>query len=108
MSEGQAPITGLSLMVTLNVQLLAGAHPLVAVQVTVVVPTLNVEPEEGEHTTVAAGSPVAVGSVQVAIPSSHCTISEGHALIAGGMQPVVTWMTLELSEVLSPPVARTR
>ena len=51
MLEGQAPITGLSLIVTENVQVEA-PHELVAVQVTVVVPVVKVEPETGEQTTV--------------------------------------------------------
>lgn len=42
-------------------------HVFVAVQVTTVVPLLKVLPEEGEQETVAAGVPVAVGSVQAAI-----------------------------------------
>ena len=63
MFEGQAPITGLSLIVTLNVQVEV-PQELVAVQVTVVVPVTNVEPESGEQTTVPPC--VEVGSVQVA------------------------------------------
>ena len=63
---GQLPITGVSLIVTLNEQL-EEPQELVAVQVTLVVPVANVEPEAGEQDTVAAGVPVAVGSVQVAM-----------------------------------------
>ena len=70
-SDGQAPMTGLSLMVTLKVHELGEPHPLEAVQVTTVVPATKVEPEEGTQVTVAAGSPVEVGSVQEAMPSSH-------------------------------------
>jgi hypothetical protein len=62
---GQAPITGLSLIVTVNVQL-DDPHELVAVQVTIVVPAANVLPDAGEQTTVGEGVPVAVGSVHVA------------------------------------------
>ena len=40
---------------------------LLAVQVTVVVPVAKLEPEAGEQVTVAAGDPVAVGLVQVAM-----------------------------------------
>ena len=65
MSEGQAPITGLSLIVTLN-EHDELPHEFVAVQVTAVVPVLNVEPEAGEHVTVAAGVPVEVGVLNVA------------------------------------------
>ena len=66
MFAGQALITGVSLIVTLNEQL-DEPQEFVAVQVTLVVPVANVEPEAGEQDTVAAGVPVAVGSVQVAM-----------------------------------------
>ena len=69
MSEGQAPITGDSLMVTLN-EHDEVPHELVAVHVTTVVPIVNVEPETGEQTTTGV-VPVAVGSVQVAVKLSH-------------------------------------
>src|SRR3982750_3219231 len=82
MFEGHAPITGLSLIVTLNEQLEV-PQEFVAVQDTVVVPVTNVEPEAGEQTTDAAGDPVAVGSVHVAMWLSHCTMFEGQAPIAG-------------------------
>ena len=65
MFDGHALITGASFIVTVNVQL-DDPHELVAVQVTVEVPVANVLPDNGEHTTVAAGVPVAVGAVQVA------------------------------------------
>jgi hypothetical protein len=81
-SEGQAPIAGLSLMVTLNEQLEV-PHEFVAVHDTVVVPVVNVEPDAGEQTTDAAGDPVEVGSVHVAMWLSHCTMFEGHAPITG-------------------------
>ena len=42
-------------------------HTLVAVHITVVVPVAKVAPDAGEHTTVAAGLPLEVGFVQVAI-----------------------------------------
>ena len=67
---GHALITGLSLIVTVNVQLEL-PHELTAEHVTTVCPAGNVEPDAGEHVTVAAGVPVAVGSVQVAIWLSH-------------------------------------
>ena len=63
MSLGQAPITGLSLMVTLNVHVEV-PQELVAVQVTVEVPVVNVDPETGAQTTVPPC--VEVGSTQVA------------------------------------------
>ena len=83
-SEGQAAITGLSLIVTLNEQDEV-PHELVAVHVTAVVPIVNEDPESGEHTTTGV-VPVAVGSVQVAIKLSHCMMSDGHAPITGGTQ----------------------
>ena len=43
----------------------------VAVQVTVLTPVGKFEPDAGTHATVAAGVPVAVGSVQVATWLSH-------------------------------------
>ena len=70
MSPGQAPITGLSLIVTENEQL-DDPHELVAVHVTEVVPVENVEPDAGTHATVAAGVPDDVGSVHVATWLSH-------------------------------------
>ena len=68
-SDGHAPITGLSLIVTENEQLEV-PHELVAVHVTEVVPVLKVEPEAGTHATVGV-VPVDVGSVQVATWLSH-------------------------------------
>ena len=64
MSEGQAAITGLSLMVTLN-EHDEVPQELVAVHVTAVVPVTNVEPEAGTQATEAAGVPVAVGVTNV-------------------------------------------
>ena len=64
-SAGQVMV-GVSLIVTVK-EHWSVPHELVAVHVTVVTPALNVEPETGEQTTEAAGTPVAVGSVQVAV-----------------------------------------
>ena len=61
MLDGHAPITGAALRVTLKVQVDV-PQLFDAVQVTVVVPTENVEPEAGEQLTVGAGVPVAVGA----------------------------------------------
>jgi hypothetical protein len=63
-SEGQAPITGDSLIVTLNEQDEV-PHEFVAVHVTAVVPVMNVEPDAGTQATKAAGVPVDVGVVNV-------------------------------------------
>ena len=70
MFAGHALITGASLIVTLKEQL-EDPQELVAVQVTLVVPVANVEPEACEHETEAAGVPEAVGVVQVATWLSH-------------------------------------
>jgi hypothetical protein len=50
---------------TLNVQP-EEPQELVAVQVTVVLPAVNTDPDEGVHTTAGDGEPVATGSIQVA------------------------------------------
>ena len=68
-SEGQT-ITGVSLIVTLNEQLDV-PHELEAVQVTKVVPEVNVEPDTGEHTTDAVGVPEAEGVDHVATLLPH-------------------------------------
>jgi len=69
MSAGQAS-TGVSLIVTEKVQVEV-PHALVAVHVTVLVPVGKLEPDDGTHATVAAGVPLAVGSVQAATWLSH-------------------------------------
>ena len=66
MFEGHALITGLSLIVTVKEQLDV-PQVLDEVQVTVVVPVAKFDPDAGEQTTVAAGLPLEVGFVQVAI-----------------------------------------
>ena len=60
MFPGHAPMTGLSLIVTLNEQE-DDPQPLVAVQVTAVVPVLNDVPDAGEQDTVGLGVPEAEG-----------------------------------------------
>ena len=60
MLEGQGPIEGAIFTVTENEQEEL-PQLFVAVQVTVVVPVANVEPEAGMHETVGAGVPEAVG-----------------------------------------------
>ena len=62
--EGQAPITGVSLIVTEN-EHEDEPQELVAVQVTVVVPVAKVLPLAGEQETEAAGVPLAEGVVNV-------------------------------------------
>ena len=92
----------------MNEQLLGLPHPFDAVQVTVVVPKANVEPDAGVQTTVAAGSPVAVGVLNVATLLSHCVMLAGHEPITGAVQVVVTVIVFELADVLIASVARTR
>ena len=70
MFAGQALITGDSSMVTVNEQL-DEPQVLLAVQATVVVPVVKLEPDAGEQVTVAAGDPLAVGFVQLAMWLSH-------------------------------------
>src|SRR4026207_390854 len=82
MSEGHAPITGLSLIVTLN-EHEDDPQVLVAVHVTEVVPVTKVEPDAGTHVTVPAGVPVEVGVANVTTWLSHCVMWEGHAPITG-------------------------
>ena len=64
MLEGHAPITGLSLIVTLN-EHDELPHAFVAVHVTAVVPVAKVEPDAGTQLTVAAGVPVEAGVAKV-------------------------------------------
>ena len=59
-SEGQDPMTGLSLIVTLNEQE-AVLQLLEAVQLTTVVPVAKLDPEAGEQFTEGEGVPVAAG-----------------------------------------------
>ena len=81
-SSGQAPITGVSLIVTLKAQK-SDPHVFVAVQVTVEVPAGKVEPDAGEQTTVAAGNPVAGGVGKNTSCISHWVYGPGHGAICG-------------------------
>ena len=81
--EGQSPITGVSLIVTVN-EHEDEPHELVAVQVTVVVPVAKVEPDAGEQETDAAGVPVAVG-VEKVTTGLHCVIFAGQVPITGAV-----------------------
>ena len=82
MFAGHAPITGVSLIVTVNEQE-DEPQEFVAVHVTVVVPVAKVEPEAGEQETEAVGVPVAVGVEKVTTWLSHCVMFAGHAPITG-------------------------
>ena len=94
MLAGQALITGDSSMVTVNEQL-DEPHVLFAVQITVVVPIAKMAPDAGEQVTVAAGDPVEVGLVQVAMWLSHWLILAGQALITGDSSMVTENEQLE-------------
>jgi hypothetical protein len=96
-SPGQAPIAGLSLIVTENEQLEL-PHEFVAVHVTEVVPVENEEPDAGTHATVAVGVPVEVGVLNVATWLSHCVMFEGHAPITGLSLIVTEKEQLELPQ----------
>ena len=103
MFEGHAPITGLSLIVTLNEQLDV-PHTLDDVQVTVVVPATKAEPDAGTQVTVAAGLPLEVGFIHVATLLSHWVMFEGHAPITGPSLTVT--LTERQSVALQSPSAR--
>src|SRR5215813_1225429 len=86
--------------------------PFDAVQVTVVVPFANAEPEAGTHTTVGTGKPVAVGvNVVTAVHKfgSVDFVMFAGQVIAGGSVTVIGAVTVVLSTVASapprPPVA---
>ena len=70
MFVGHDPITGVSLIVTVNEQL-DDPQELDAVQVTVEIPVGKFDPDAGTHATLADGVPLAVGSIQVATWLSH-------------------------------------
>ena len=104
MFEGQAPITGLAFIVTVNEQFDV-PHKLDAVHVTVVVPVAKVDPEAGIQFIVAAGFPVDVGLVQVTTWLSHCVMFDGQDPITG-LSLTVT-LTDRQSVALQSPSART-
>ena len=81
------------MIVTENEQL-EDPQPLVAVQVTEVVPVAKVEPDAGEQTTVGV-VPDEVGVANVATWLSHWVMSEGHAPITGGTQFTISHNTPE-------------
>jgi len=66
MFPGHAPMTGDSFTVTEN-EHVDTAQLFVALQLTVVVPAANVDPEAGLQTMTGDGEPVAEGSLQVAV-----------------------------------------
>jgi hypothetical protein len=84
--------------VTVNVQLAVFPESSEAVQVTVVAPTGNVEPDGGEHNTVAAAEhapvTVGVGYVTIADPEpgedSNAVTSAGQVIAGGSLLFTVT------------------
>jgi len=73
-------------------------HTFAALHVTVVVPVAKEDPDEGTHTTGAAGVPLAEGSLHDAIWLSHCTIFPGHAPTTGDV------LMVTLKEQLTAPL----
>ena len=101
MSEGHAPMTGDSLIVTVNEHELLFPSGSLAVHATVVVPKAKVLPLAGEHVTVAEQLSVALGFVQDAIKFPHCAIGEGHEPITGLSLSV----TVTVKEQVALPLA---
>ena len=96
-----------SLTVTVNVHVASGGVPFVAVQVTVVVPFGNANPEAGLHVTVGAGQPSPVGVVNVATAvqtsgSVFFVIFAGQALIVTALLIGVTSMFVSTGLKLVP------
>src|SRR5436190_14961775 len=89
---GQAPITGFSasLTVTRKLHELVSPAASVAVQVTVVVPLLNVEPDKGLHETVMAPQPPPVVGAEKLTARVHCPAAVvvvwfvGHVIVTVG------------------------
>ncbi len=83
---------------------------LVAVQVTVVMPSEKVAPEDGEQVTLGVGVPVAVGVLKVTtaehIPGSvDLVMLLGHAPIVGGTAQLPVTTNEPLPEALSPALS---
>src|SRR4029077_9447860 len=94
-----------------NVQVALGRIPFAAVQVTVVVPFPNANPEAGLQVTVAAGHASEVGGVNVvtavhAFASLFLVMLAGHVPIVGGFTMVAESAAI-VTEVKLPPVTLT-
>ena len=90
--------------VTMKEHIASGAMPLVAVQLTVVVPFWNVLPEAGLQVTVTVGQPVAVGGLYVTTAehwfgSVLVVMLDGQALRVGGWLMVIEAVCVPLSSV---------
>jgi hypothetical protein len=81
MSAGQV-IVGFSVSLTITLKLqLAVPHSFDAVQLTVLVPTVNALPEAGVHVTVGVGLPVALALNETLL--EHCPATAGTVMSAG-------------------------
>jgi hypothetical protein len=101
----------LSFTVTVNVQVAFGRTPFAAVQVTVVVPFTNANPEAGTQVTVAAGHASEVGGVNVVTAvhtfgSVFLVMLVGHVPIVGGFTTVAESAAI-VTEVKLVPVTLT-
>ena len=76
---------------TVNVQVALGETPLVAVQVTVVVPFANAVPDAGTQVTVGTGHPSAVGVVNVTTAVQRP--GAVFVVMFAGQAPIVTALT---------------
>ena len=100
MFAGQAPIVGgwLSLTVTVKLQEPVLPEDSVAVQVTVVVPLLKVEPDAGEQTTVGAGVQLSVAVGGVKVTTAVHTFGSVLFVIFAGQAPIVgAWVSLTVT-----------
>jgi hypothetical protein len=97
-----------SWIVTVNIQFAVRFELSVAVQVTVVVPTLNVEPEAGAQTTGAAPQlSIAVGGVYVAVAEQAPAVA-GSVMFVGHIPMTGFWLsttvTVKLHGVAALPL----
>ena len=93
-----------SLMVTVNVQLVVLLHPSVAVQITDVTPFGNVLPDGGTQPVVTVGHPPLVETANVTLllvqsPGSVDDVMSLGQVIEGPPPPVITTVTLKLQLV---------
>jgi hypothetical protein len=89
-----------SFTVTVNEHVASGPEPFDAVQLTVVVPTVKVEPLAGVQVTVGAGQPVEV--VLKVTTAEHCPLSAFTVMLSG---QVIAGASGRLVLVASPGAA---
>jgi hypothetical protein len=105
MLDGQVIDGGVvSTTCTVNMQLEGDPTPLLAVQVTVVIPIGKVLPDAGLHITIGTGHPVAVGVLKVTtlpdgLVHSSGPMFAGQAPIRGGCSMVIVTVCVPLSTV---------